>query len=193
MGLFDRVIVRHPLPLPLEVVDNLHDIYDIEFQTKDLENYLEDYILDEDGRFFEVKVQSEWVDDDESFLKGYFKAVKEDIIPSKFHGVLNFYCYERLHTGENRGQDVSLDYLAKFNDGGLVDLELLSYEISDASEDIVRTKEFFKKLEIEKNKWYNKFFLQTKPISFIRKKIIKFFGYIHNLTGKLHTFVIRHL
>ena len=71
MGLFDRIIVKQPLPLPLAVVDVLPNVYEKEFQTKDLENFLVDYIL-EDDKLFEVKVQREWQDDDDAFLKGHF-------------------------------------------------------------------------------------------------------------------------
>ena len=192
MGLFDRIIVKQPLPLPLAVVDVLPNVYEKEFQTKDLENFLVDYIL-EDDKLFEVKVQREWQDDDDAFLKGHFKVVSEEIVASHFYGAVNFYCYERLHTGENQGLDISLDYLAKFNDGVLVDLSLLGFEIEDASKDILATKQFYRDLEMKRNKWYNKYIFLTRPVTFIRRKIIRFFGHIHSLTGKLHTFVIRHL
>jgi len=193
MGLFDRIIVKYPLPLPLEVVDYLPDIYDKEFQTKDLENLLIDYILEEDGKLYEVRVEREWVDDDDSFLKGYFKAVKEEILPSNYYGIVNFYAYERLHQGTNKGMDVSIDYLAKFNDGQLVNLELFNYRIEDSSDDIKRTNDFYKEMEIKRNKWYNKYFLHTPPLVFIRRKIVNFFGKLHKLTGSIHTFFIRHL
>ena len=193
MGLFDRVIVNYPLPLPLQVIDHIPDVYEKEFQTKDLSNFLEDYILEEDGKLIEVAVKREWVDDDDSFLKGYFKVVDEKNIPTNYHGILEFYAYERIHTGEGKGIDVSIDYLAKFNDGILVDIDMLEFEVRDASEDIKRTNEFFKEIENKRNKWYYKYILGTKPIVYSRRKIVRMFGCLHNLTGKLHSFVIRHL
>jgi len=193
MGLFDRVIINYPLPLPLEVVDYIPDIYQKEFQTKDLSNFLEDYILEEDGRLIEVSVKREWVDDDDSFLKGYFKVIDQKNIPTNYHGVLEFYAYERIHTGDGKGTDISIDYLAKFNDGTLTDIDLLEYEVRDSSEDIKRTNEFFKQLENKRSKWYNKYFFGTKLVVFFRRKIVRIFGSLHNFTGKLHSFIIRHL
>lgn len=55
MGMFDSVQCNYPLPLPLEVVDIYPDIYNQEFQTKDLENLLDNYILNEDGELLWIK------------------------------------------------------------------------------------------------------------------------------------------
>jgi hypothetical protein len=70
MGMFDSIRCDYPLPLPLEVVDKLPDIYEKEFQTKDFENLLDYYILTEEGELLFHKKKYEWRDDDSSFLKG---------------------------------------------------------------------------------------------------------------------------
>ena len=49
MGMFDSIQCNYPLPLPLEVIDIMPDLYDQEFQTKDLENLLDHYDLNHDG------------------------------------------------------------------------------------------------------------------------------------------------
>lgn len=192
--MFDNVIVDYPLPLPLEVIDIMPDVYAENFQTKDLDNLLTDFIIDESGNLLELQVKREWVDDDSAFLKGYFKAIDEKIVPFKYHGIIRFYTYETIKTSDISGYDVSLDYQAKFNDGVLVDLELIDYEIRDAAEHLKNTKEFFRKLDIKRNKWYNKYILNTKPVTFIRRKIIqKFFYKLHSFTGTLYNFTIKYL
>ena len=55
MGMFDSVQCNYPLPLPLDVVDLYPDLYEKEFQTKDLENLLDHYILNEDGELLWIK------------------------------------------------------------------------------------------------------------------------------------------
>ena len=191
--MFDTIRVDYPLPLPLEVVDLLPDIYSCEFQTKDLENLLEEYILTEDGILLEIRKQREWEDDDDAFLKGYFKEISRETIPLNIHSTVNFYMYETIENSDETAVDVHIDFLGKFTDGKLVDLELFNYEIIDSTERVKNTKEFFNKLKISRKKWYNKYFFNALPYSYFRKFITKSLYNLHNFTGKLHTFAIRHL
>jgi hypothetical protein len=195
MGMFDNIECNHPIPLPLEVIDIVPDIYEQEIQTKCLDCLMDLYILDEDGVLHKDDKKYEWRDDDSHFLKGYLEVVERKIIETHFHGIINFYIYDRILDSEdkNKGIDISLDYIAKFTSGKLDFIELKNYTIEDASEHIKRTNEFFKNLEVYNNKWFNKYFLRTKPVSFIRKKVHRFFYNLHNLTGKLHTFAIKYL
>lgn len=174
MGMFDSIECNYPLPLPLEVIDVLPDIYDQEFQTKDLENLLDLYYLKEDGCLYWRKRKYEWKDDDDSFLKGYMDVVGEEIVQQDFHGILNFYCYETVYSSEdkNSGIDVSIDYLAKFTNGKLENIEVLSYEIRDATVRIIELKNTMKKHEERRSHWYNKYIFYTKSWRFIKNKII---------------------
>ena len=195
MGMFDSIQCNHPLPLPLEIIDLIPDIYEQEIQTKDLDCSMTIYILEEDGKLLREDRKYEWKDDDSYFLKGYFETVETKIEDSRFHGIVNFYLYERLYTDETRnsGLDVSIDFLGKFNNGVLESIDVLEYNIEDASESIKQIKEVHEKWEIKRNKWYNKYFFYTKPIAFIRKKIVRFFYNLHTFTGKLHTLAIRYI
>jgi len=174
MGMFDSIECNYPLPLPLEVVDILPDIYDQEFQTKDLENLLDLYYLNEDGRLYWRKRKYEWKDDDSAFLKGYMDVVDEEVIAQDFHGVLNFYCYETVYASENRtaGIDVTIDYLAKFTNGKVENIEVLSYEITDATDRLIRLKQTFDGFEEQRKRWYNKYIFYTKFWRFVKNKII---------------------
>ena len=195
MGMFDNIECNYPIPLPLEVIDLVPDIYEQEIQTKCLDCFLDLYILNENGVLYKDDKKYEWKDDDSHFLKGYLEVTDRKTIETHFHGIINFYIYNRILDSDdkNKGIDISLDYIARFTSGKLEFIELKDYSIEDASEHIKRTNEFFKNLEVYNNKWFNKYFLRTKPISYIRKKIQRGFYNLHNLTGKLHTFAIKYL
>lgn len=196
MGMFDSIQCNYPLPLPLEVIDVMPDPYDQEFQTKDLENLLDLYYLNEDGVLSWHKKKYAWKDDDSAFLKGYMDVVEEEIVPTDFHGVLNFYCYETVEEDieNNKAKDVTIDYLAKFTNGKLENIEILSYEIIDATVRIIDLKNTMKKHEERRNRWYNKYILHTKSWRFIKNKIIlNPIDLLRRLLDKVYWIVVRYL
>lgn len=191
--MFDSIRCDYPLPLPLEVVDILPDIYEQEFQTKDFENLLEGYILNEDGELLRIQKEYEWKDDDEAFLKGYMEVVNEEIVPSNFHGIVNFYCYERIEEN-NKAKDISIDYLAKFTDGKLQNIEVLSYEITDATGRVFALKQVIEEANIKSNRWYNKYIFRTKIWKFIKWRIIvDFINLFKKSFDKLYFLAVRYL
>ncbi len=194
--MFDSIECNYPLPLPLEVVDILPDIYDQEFQTKDLENLLDLYYLNEDGRLFWRKRKYQWKDDDSSFLKGYMDVAEEEIVPQDFHGILNFYCYETVYSSEDRnsGIDVTIDYLAKFTNGKIENIEVLSYEITDATDRLIRLKETFNGMDKQRKLWYNKYIFYTKFWRFVKNKIILApVNLLRKSIDKLYWFLVRYV
>jgi hypothetical protein len=196
MGMFDSIQCNYPLPLPLEVIDIMSDPYDQEFQTKDLENLLDLYYLNNDGVLYWHKKKYEWKDDDSSFLKGYMDVVEEEIVPTDFHGVLNFYCYETVEEDmeNNKAKDVTIDYLAKFTNGKLENIEILSYEIIDATVRIIDLKNTIKKHEERRNRWYNKYIFYTKVWRFIKNKIIlNSIDFFRKILDKLYWLVVKYL
>jgi hypothetical protein len=196
MGMFDSIECNSPLPLPLEVVDVLPDPYDQEFQTKDLENLLDLYYLNEDGILYWRKRKYEWKDDDNAFLKGYMDVVEEEVVPTDFHGVLNFYCYETVEEDieNNKAKDVTIDYLAKFTNGKLENIEVLSYEIRDDTVRIIDLKNTMKKHEERRKRWYNKYLFYTKGWKFIKNKIIlNPIDLLRKFLDKLYWLIVRYL
>ena len=196
MGMFDSIECNYPLPLPLEVVDIMPDLYEQEFQTKDLENLLDLYYLNEDGILYWRKRKYEWKDDDEAFLKGYMDVVEEEIVPTDFHGVLNFYCYETVEKDleNNKAKDVTIDYLAKFTNGKLENIEVLSYEIIDATVRIIDLKNTMKKHEERRKRWYNKYIFYTKGWKWIKSKIILApIDLLRKFLDKIYWFGVRYL
>lgn len=196
MGMFDSVQCNYPLPLPLDVVDIFPDPYEKEFQTKDLENLLDHYILNEDGELLWIKKKYEWKDDDSHFLKGYLEVTKEEIIPSDFHGTLNFYSYETVKEDveNNTAKDISIDYLAKFTNGKIENIEILSYEIIDATVRIVELKNSMKKHAELRKRWYNKYIFYTKFWKFVKNKVILApISFLKTGLDKLYWFIVRYL
>lgn len=204
MGMFDSIKCNYPLPLPLEVVDILPDIYEAEFQTKDLENLMELYILNEDGSLSYRKREYKWKDDDSCFFKGYMEVVREEIVPENFHGVLNFNCYETIRDSqiyiENgnpedavHGTDVSIDYLAKFTNGKLTNIEILDYEILDATDRLTKIRKLHKEHDKRRNLWYNKYFFYTKFWKLVKTKIIlPPFKLLKDFFDKLYWLVVKY-
>lgn len=195
MGMFDNITCDYPLPLPLEVIDVLPDIYDgVEFQTKSFDCYLGSFIINENGILLEDRKEYEWKDDDSYFLKGYMEAISSKIEETKFHGIVDFYCYERIldNNDKSKGIDVSVDYNCKFSDGKIESIDLIDFSISDASEDIRKLENFFEKVKIENNKWYRKFFSNTKLFKSLKSLIIKLLYKLENLINKIRFFIIKY-
>jgi hypothetical protein len=201
MGMFDSIQCEYPLPIPLEVVDVLPDIYNQEFQTKDLENLLDNYILNEDGELLWIKKEYKWVDDEDAFLKGYMEKISEEIVPFHFHGILNFYCYETVYESdevsfdkEEKAKDISIDYLAKFTNGKLDFIEILSYEIADATGRLFDLKQRLEEANLKADRWYNKYIFRTKFWKFIKWKIIiKPIELIKKGSDKVYWLAVRYL
>jgi hypothetical protein len=196
MGMFDSVRCDYPLPLPLDVIDIYPDPYEKEFQTKDLENLLDYYILNKDGELLWIKKEYEWKDDDSHFLKGYMEVTKEEIIPSNFHGILNFYFYETVEEDaeNNKAKDISIDYLAKFTNGKIENIEILSYEIIDATFRIVDLKNSMKKHAERRKLWYNKYIFYTKFWKFVKNKVILApINFLKKILDNLYWLIVRYL
>ena len=60
MGMYDEIYVKQDLPLP-EEIKNLFDWKNYRFQTKDLENYLGEYIINEYNELVEVITEREYI------------------------------------------------------------------------------------------------------------------------------------
>lgn len=196
MGMFDSIQCNYPLPLPLEVLDYLPDIYEQEFQTKDLENLLDNYILTEDGELLEIKKKYKWKDDENSFLKGYMEVIKEEIVPTNFHGMVNFYCYETVYEDSSltKSKDISIDYLAKFTNGKLSNIELLTYEIVDSTNRILNLKNMMEEHARTQKRWYNKYIFNTKYWKFFKwHVIIAPINFIKKICDKLYWVAVRYL
>ena len=190
MGMFDSIECNYPLPISKELIElENFDIYEVEFQTKSLDNLLDLYTITEEGELIHRCREYEWVDDDSHFLKGYMNPVSEKDVKENFHGILEFYCFEQIRKevdGKVKEISVSVDYQAKFIDGKLASIELVNQSIEDTTEYYEKMQSLFEERKRQANLWYNKYFFYTKQFrDFKRFCIYKPLDKLHRFTGWL--------
>jgi hypothetical protein len=186
MGMFDEIKVNYNLPLPGEIKNLNIDWKEVVFQTKDLENLLTQYLIENDGLYQRI-VELEYVEFSEEEKKQnrkekrwfpFFKDVIEKSSYHKkiddFHGSIVFYHYEEL----NDTEDFSVDFKATFSYGKLDKIELLSFEKTKSRK--ISNEEWKAKIEEEAKKPWNRFkcyanrFGWNKFWRFLEKTLYKF-------------------
>jgi len=119
MGMFDTVIIDYDWP---------DEITDTEFQTKDLEDMLDTYTINEEGRLVLHKHHHEEVPEEERpyygkpewdenpiyRIMGSINSVFDEYVDMNYHGMLEIH---NFIDGE------WFSYNLKFTDGTLVDIE----------------------------------------------------------------------
>jgi hypothetical protein len=132
MGMYDSVKVKQELPLP-EEIKNKWDWKEHNFQTKDLDNYLGDYIINEYRELVEVVVEREYIPYTKEERKkldlkpwDLWKEIKEGPTTYKnteYHGALTFYTYESF----DDETDFWVEFKAYFVYGKLDKIELTEF------------------------------------------------------------------
>ena len=181
MGMFDNLTVKKKLPLTKEL-KALDVKWDEEvFQTKDLDNYLDNYEITKSGKLKHLWQEREWKDDDSSFLRGYLDVVKEEWREVDFHGTINFYTgyctnntkQQDLWGDEDQltfeyielipGDDWWLEFEASFTKGRLDEIRLIKAEKTPVKERIYNSKVWAMKRAEENKK------LSRRVVNFLRK------------------------
>lgn len=114
MGMFDYINVENKVILPLPLDFNM-DLKTFEFQTKSLDRGMFLYTIANDNFLYQEN-HIEPVDNSNSIEKAARKKVD-------FHGVINFGAYHITDL-----VSYSLEYEAKFTDGVLQNIKLLSFD-----------------------------------------------------------------
>ena len=167
--MFDTITCKYPLPRP----DNPMELKDFNFnntsfQTKDLENSLDDYEIREDGSLWIRRTESEYLEGDKKAKSlmgrfGHMKLIKEWWEPTKFTGVIEFYnsigfdCEFDRDSCEN---DYWVEYISTFVDGQITTVGLLKFQGTNNAERKKRQAEWKEKTRLEKilwDKWYMKY------------------------------------
>ncbi len=115
MGMFDEIRVEVPLPGGYQPPDGV-------FQTKDLENRLETYVITSEGRLMMTDAQE------------HLKPQEALPLDLEFHGVLHFHDY--LSTPLPGFPVGYYEWRAKFTDGTLVNIELVDRPQVKESQDV---------------------------------------------------------
>jgi hypothetical protein len=142
MGMFDYIVCEKGVSLPIP--DEMKD-FDLEFQTKSLDKALAVYIIADDGHLY----LSHYFEEDQPIEK---KKVD-------YHGTIKFGDYHQTDL-----IDYCVDFEAKFTDGLLQDIKLLSFKKIEHESLVEKNKKWKDRLQKEKNKFSNKLFRFVKNI-----------------------------
>jgi hypothetical protein len=153
------------------------------FQTKDLENILEDYEIREDGSLWIRRTESEYVEGDKKAKSlidrlGHMKLIKEWWEPTKFTGVIEFYNsigFDGEVYRDSYEYDYFIEYIVTFVDGQITTIGLLKFQGTNNAERKKRDAEFKEETRLEKilwDKWYMKYLYRhyDNAVSWIFRK-----------------------
>ena len=127
MGLFDTIFIEYPLPIPEYIPSKIRSfihstISQDGFQTKDLDQTLDDYFISNDGKFYSCN----YLNFDSSDISSYE--------PVYIHGHIEVHTVVRLDEESiylTPSNSFRLEYDLKFTDSLLVSATLLSPTIED--------------------------------------------------------------
>ena len=149
MGMFDDLICRYPLPVPLDPKElkGFDFNKDLSYQTKDLDNTLITYEIRKDKTLW-------W--DNQEFNDGKRSEplwVQENIVSGDVH----FYHY---HRNDEMKNDYYIEYVAFFKNGILESIDLFKFEHECNLKRKIFNQKWFRE-ENEKiilwNKWYMRY------------------------------------
>ena len=189
MSMFDHLKCEVPLPLPEDLGELENVIWDnVEFQTKDLNNYLGYYVLAPDNELYEERlakgdVMTFWdIDDPE---------VAKVLMPCHYHGVVVFYTY--IQKSEH---DYDITFRAVFTQGFLESLTLEEFKECDNTERLVKEAAYQLKAQriqrIRASKKYVLYkYLYRKPIMWLGHKTRRFTQWLYSKSWKVERWLVR--
>lgn len=201
MGMFDNIIVKKKLPLTKEL-KALDVKWDKEvFQTKDLDNCLDNYEITKSGKLKHLWQQREWKEADDGLFGGHLNVVNEEWRDVDFHGTISFYTnhctndtkhWELLDDEDQltfedieliAGDDWWFEFEAIYTKGKLDEIRLIKAEKTPVKERIYNNKTWAMK-RAEENKKPSR-----RVVSFLRKfswyrisvrYILRFVNWLHS-------------
>ena len=197
MGMFDEILVKQDLQIPDEIRD-LCDWKNHRFQTKDLDNALSLYYINEYNELVEERVEREYIpytEEERKKLKPSPWNPWKDVIEGEttyhntnYHGIVNFYTYEHL----NDQEDFSLEYNAYFVYGKLDKIELVKFEKNESY--LINNEKIRQRIEAEKKKLWNRFRVFMKPLGWrwFWRKVEQGIYKVERGLGTLRMFLIRY-
>jgi hypothetical protein len=194
MGMFSYIKCKKELPLNDEL-KNIDVVWeDAQFQTKDLDNCLDNYVITENGDLIEDIIEYEYTyyTEEEKKLKSHrpWDIVKDQKISKQytkqvnFHGTIKF--YEMFDLSEE--EDIWADFEAYFTYGKLDKIELVKTEKHECRK--IKMDEFWKEHERKKNSFYYKIRKYSGWFWFWNK-VGKICYNVSRFFSNIHTFIIR--
>jgi len=194
--MFSYIKCDKELPLTEELKNISVKWKELQFQTKDLDNCLETYIISEDGELLEEVIEYEYTyyTDEEKKQKDHKpwnivkdqKIVKQETKKVDFHGKITF--YETLDLNDQ--ESIWVDFDAYFVYGKLDKLELAKVEKYENRK--VKMDEYWKTYENKKNS----FSYKLKKYSgwfWIWKKVEKICYSLSRFLDSIRYYIIRNI
>jgi hypothetical protein len=147
MGLYDNIkIPKKFLPPEVAEIEGLP----CNFQTKDFENALLDYFINDDGFLkLDKVVETKWIEDSSSFFKGYREIVKRETVDVAFFGEID--CCDCAHSKDESGVDYFVDLRLRFDNDQLVSCAPLNIEKTPAKKRFDARREFAAKMKLARS------------------------------------------
>ena len=177
MGMYDTIICEYPLPMP---DDPKGYTGSDDFQTKDFDQSLATYTIDENGQLFIHRFEGEWEPgnkDSDSFIGklGYFKTTKT--WQEQLNTTTTIVFYDYIHS-ENTDYDYLIEYEAVFVVGKMTSVKLTEFTATHNAERKKKDEEYEIRLQehrkFAKTRRY-KYFVRpyNQTISFIFRQLGK--------------------
>jgi hypothetical protein len=187
--MFDFIQCEYPLPLGDHVKELkcVPDWEEFEFQTKDLESILNNYVISEDGQLYMEEVEFELSIETHKWHPFSKKEVK-GIERLDFTGEINIY---GIHLDEE--YDFWIELKALFWKGDLKELELERWTKEDNTERIAFKKELDKQIEEfktnSKKRWPKLKYVYTSVVRSIFHFVRGLFGIAVKITWKIEKWI----
>ena len=191
MGLFDYINVKWKLPELVQLKGTLLTqdvVQNASYQTKDLESFMDNYTIHEDGTVTQAAYEKTTrINDSSSFLGGYLHGDNLQHIPLEGNHTFNFCEYFDLDDG---GLDFYIEWKATVIDCKLHSIVLIEFK-SDNNQVRLENMARWKQMEIERNKYYGtiqyKYFFKYTNIvvNSFAKCVIKISKFVIEMCNKL--------
>ena len=187
MGMFDTIQCSDAMPFNDDMAALGLNVRDWSFQTKDLNNLMSEYVL-QDGILYERKYkETKWIEPDplnkDKWNFGHMDYTDGYLEDTKYHGVINMYDYRQ----DVMGWDCYIEYAVTFTGGVVTNTELTKFTKEDSAPRIQQHNEMWDRLEAAAARWYNKYIFYTrgwrKLVSLKRRAInllITWLTYLNN-------------
>mgnify|MGYP006274866223 CR=1 FL=1 len=176
MGMFDTIAWGEKLPFSKEMKELGLNKSDWEFQTKDLDNVLSVYFVQNKKLFLQKYKINEWVEGDSKakHLTDRLGYLRRDEPYLELAAVTcSIRMYDHRYDVQDKW-DCWIEYEANFVKGKLKSVKLSKFEKTDNAERRARDEEFRKQYARETGLWYNRFIFYTRPWRLISRYLRRF-------------------
>jgi hypothetical protein len=177
MGMYDIIIIKDKLPWSDDMWAEGLPNRCAEFQTRDLDNCLFTYKLENSRLLLQKFKEEKWVnpEPDNEYSFGRLQRTGEYWEDTNYHGKLKFYDYV---TNEKIGNnDCWIEFTATFTNGQADKIEVFKFEKTDNTSRIKDQNAFVEIMRRDRDRWINKYFNYTKPVSWFRRWVWYEFWY----------------